>query len=244
MLFASATQAPPTLFRKLVSFAVYRIPFTMPALMWVLRRMQYALLSFYKDADDVRMIRTVAREKRMLLQPQEAHTLLALARMQASLDGDLAEVGVYQGASAKLICMAKGARTFWGFDTFEGLQDVSNSDRHWGVAFFRDGEYRSDRDEVAEYLRQFPNVELLAGFFPESAGAAAERQFTFVHLDVDTYASTLASLHFFWPRMVAGGIILTHDSHAAGVAKAVDEFVRETQARSFPTTGSQLALIK
>jgi pyruvate kinase len=46
--------------------------------------MDHVNIAFYKDADDVRMIRTVAREKRMLLQPQEAHTLLTLARMQAS----------------------------------------------------------------------------------------------------------------------------------------------------------------
>ena len=52
-------------------------------MMWAAEAMQYALLSFYKSADDVRLIRQVAGEKRMLLQPQEAHTILSLARMQA-----------------------------------------------------------------------------------------------------------------------------------------------------------------
>ena len=86
----------------------------MPALMWVLKRMQYALLSFYKSADDVRMIRQVAGEKRMLLQPQEAHTILSLARMQANLDGDLAEVGVFQGAQCQVLSDGEGRPgTFW-----------------------------------------------------------------------------------------------------------------------------------
>ena len=40
--------------------------------------------------------------------------------------------------------MVKGDRTFWGFDTFAGLKDVSNEDKHWGVAFFQDGDYSAD----------------------------------------------------------------------------------------------------
>ena len=35
----------------------------------------------------------------------------------------MAEVGVYQGVSAKLICEAKGDKELHLFDTFEGLPD-------------------------------------------------------------------------------------------------------------------------
>jgi O-methyltransferase len=239
----SPTQTPSTL-RKLIGFMIYRVPLVMPVLMFVLRRMQYLQLGFYKDGIDVKMIREAAREKRMLLQPQEAHTLLALARMQALIDGDLAEVGVFQGASAKLICRVKGDRHFWGFDTFAGLSDVSSADTHWGVSFFKSGGYSADQAGVASYLVEFPNVHLVPGYFPESAGAAASHQFSFAHLDVDTYESTLASLRFFWPRLVAGGLVLIHDSHAAGVMKAIDEFRAETSARAFSTTGSQFVIVK
>jgi O-methyltransferase len=230
--------------RKLTNFFIYRVPLVMPAILYFLHRVQYALLSFYKNPSDVALVRQVARERRMLLHPQEAFTLLALARMQAALDGDMAEVGVYRGASAKLICSAKGPRTFWGFDTFSGLQDVSSEDKHWGMSYFKSGQFAASQQEVADYLAPFDDVRLVPGYFPESAGDAAERRFSFVHLDVDTYASTLSSLRFFWPRMVAGGIIVTHDSHAQGVAKAVAEFLEESNARSFSTTCSQLAFVK
>jgi hypothetical protein len=156
----------------------------------------------------------------------------------------MAEVGVYRGASAKLICSAKGPRTFWGFDTFAGLKDVSSEDKHWGMTYFKSGQFAASQQEVADYLAGFNDVRLVTGFFPESAGDAAARSFSFVHLDVDTYGSTLASLRFFWPRMVAGGIVITHDSHAQGVAKAIAEFTAETGARSFMTTCSQLAFVK
>lgn len=231
--------------RRAFNFLIYRVPLVMPALMFFLKRVQYALLSFYKEPEDVRLIRTVAREKRMLLQPLEAHTILALARMQSSLEGDLAEVGVFQGASAKLICSVKGDRTFWAFDTFEdGLQDVSDADTHGGFAFFKSGQYESSQAMVTSYLAPYPNVEIRPGYFPESAGEATDREFSFIHLDVDTHDSTLACFRYFWPRMVPGGVMLTHDAHADGVGRAIETFAAESGGRWFSTTGSQVAFVK
>ncbi len=235
--------------RGIVNFLIYRVPFVMPVAMFFLKRVQFALLGFYKDPADVALVSQVGSERKMLLQPLEAYTILAMARMQSALEGDMAEVGVYQGSSAKLIATVKGGRTLWGFDTFAGLKDVSEEDTHWGISFFKSGQYDASQTDVERYLAEFENVRLVAGFFPESAGAeladeTTSRRFSFVHLDVDTHDSTLASLRFFWPRLVEGGIILTHDSHAAGVAKAAATFIQESRARSFETTGSQLAFLK
>lgn len=230
--------------RSLFHFLLYRVPLVMPTLRFFIKRMQFALLGFYKDPADLRLIKETGGERKMLLQPVEAHTILALARMQSQLGGDLAEVGVFQGASAKIICTVKGDRTFWGFDTFAGLPDVSDEDTHWGVSFFKAGQYRSSQKEVEAYLAPFNNCHLVTGYFPASAGPIEDRSFSFVHLDVDTHDSTLTSLRYFWPKMVPGGIILTHDAHAEGVAKAAKLFIEESDCRSFPTTGSQLAFVK
>ncbi len=52
-----------------------------------------------------------------------------------------------------------------------------------------------------------------------------ERRFSFVHLDVDLYESTLAGLEYFYPRLIPGGVILSHDySILAGVKKAFEDF--------------------
>lgn len=235
--------------RSLFNFVLYRVPLVMPTLMFLVKKMQYALLGFYKDPADVRLIKQAASDRKMLLQPVEAHTILAMARMQSQLDGDMAEVGVFQGASAKLICAVKGSRKFWGFDTFAGLQDVTEEDTHWGVSFFKAGQYQSSQNEVEKYLVEFENKQLVAGYFPESVGPESgididDRRFSFVHLDVDTHDSTLTSLRYFWPRMVPGGIILSHDGHAKGVAKAAKTFIDESDARSYTTTGSQIAFVK
>ncbi len=53
------------------------------------------------------------------------------------------------------------------------------------------------------------------------------KKFSFVHLDVDTYKSTLDCLAFFYGRMSRGEILISQDYHAAtGVRIAVDEFFR------------------
>ena len=229
---------------RVLRWCVYKMPGVMPTLHRVLRRMQMALLSYFRDPADAALISRVYRECKLELQPLEAYAILSLARAQAALDGDMAEVGMFQGGSAKLICAVKGDVPFWGFDTFEGLVDVGADDTHWGTNFFRNGAYRADEAAVRRYLGDAPGVTLTKGFFPASAGAAAGRRFSFVHLDVDTYASTLESLRFFWPRLVDRGVIVTHDSHAVGVARAAREFVAESGARTIPVGVSQLMFVR
>src|SRR4051794_26748289 len=103
----------------------------------------------------------------------------------AKIAGDLAEVGVYQGASAKLICENRAAdRELHLFDTFEGLPNPGAQD-HGYVP----GEYRCSLESVQEYLAQYRNVRFYKGLFPDTAGPVADRRFSFVNLDVDLYDS-------------------------------------------------------
>lgn len=238
---AAATQAGPG---RWLRWCVYKVPGVMPFLHAVLRRMQMSLLAYFRDPADVATIRRIYGECKFELQPLEAYAILSLARAQAGLGGDMAEVGMFQGGSAKLICTVKGDAPFWGFDTFEGLVDVGADDTHWGTTFFRNGAYRANEQSVRRYLGDAPGITLVKGYFPGSAGTAADRRFSFVHLDVDTYASTLESLRFFWPRLVDRGLIVTHDSHAVGVARAAREFVAETGARAIPVGVSQLMFVR
>jgi hypothetical protein len=77
-------------------------------------------------------------------------------------------------------------------------------------------------------LQGYEGVSFYAGRFPETAGPVMERRFSFVNLDVDLYESTSAGLEFFYPRMVSGGMILSHDySVLAGVRRAFDEFLAD-----------------
>jgi O-methyltransferase len=83
------------------------------------------------------------------------------------------------------------------------------------------------------------------GIFPTTAKPVEGKIFSFVHLDVSTYKSTLSCLEFFYPRMSTGGIILSHDYlNAFGVTKAFDEFFEERPKPVISLTGRQGLIMK
>ena len=174
----------------------------------------------YKGADVADMIGRVRSEVDCQILSNEGFMLYSLARAQRTFGGVMAEVGTYQGASAKIICEAKGDTPLHVFDTFEGLQDVSSDD-----PLFRQNDYAANEEQVRQYLSAYPNVTLHRGYFPADTGdAVADDTFSFVSLDVDTYQSTHDSLEFFYPRLMPGGILVSHDyAQAEGVRKAFDE---------------------
>ena len=65
--------------------------------------------------------------------------------------------------------------------------------------------------ELRRNLAGFPFVRVYRGWIPERFGEVGDRQFSFVHIDVDLYRPTLDSLRFFHPRLKAGGWIVVDD---------------------------------
>ena len=187
-------------------------------------RLELLGLGGHKDKDVVRLLRRVRRERRWLLTANEAFIVYSLARAQSKYEGHIAEVGAYQGGSAKVICEAKGDRPFHLFDTFEGLPPAAVQDGN----VHRVSQYSCSLESVQQYLAGYPNVSLYKGRFPESSGPVENLRFTFAHFDVDLYESTLGCLQFFYPRMIPGGVMLSHDySILSGVREAFAEFLRD-----------------
>ena len=206
---------------------------------------QFKLLSFYKEPKVVNLIKTVKKEVDLAFYPYEAYTVYSITHSQSKLDGDMAEVGVYQGGSAKLISEAKGNKTLHLFDTFTGLPPLSESDTHFGVKFWKENEFsNTSEDKVTKYLSKYDNVKIYQGKFPDTSEPVKNTMFSFVHLDVDLYQSTIDSLEFFYPRLIQGGIILTHDYHSDGVYKAFVEFFKSKQIPIIELSGSQCMIIK
>ena len=206
---------------------------------------QFKLLSFYKDKDIVDLIKSIKKEVDFAFYPYEAFMIYSVVRTQADMEGELAEVGVYQGGSAKLICEVKRDKDLYLFDTFTGLPEVSEDDTHFGEKHWYENEFSNTSEEaIKKLLSRYQNVHIMKGIFPESGKAIIEKKFCFVHLDVDLYKSTIESLRFFFPRMVKGGIIMVHDFHSDGIQKAFKEFKNENEIRLIELTGSQAMVIK
>jgi hypothetical protein len=205
---------------------------------------QFRILSFYKDAKIIDTIKSVKSEIDLAFFPQEAYLVYSIAKSQSEFEGDMAEVGVYRGGSAKLICETKKTKRLHLFDTFEGLPEVSEKDTHFGISFWKEKQFgNTSLESVKKYLSKYENVLFYKGMFPDTANPVTNARFSFVHLDVDLYKSTMDCLKFFYPRMVKGGIILSHDYHTGGVRSAFDEFFRDKKISLIELPGPQCMVI-
>ena len=208
-------------------------------------KFQYKLLSFYKEKKIVGLIKSIKNDVNFAFFPYEAYMLYSIAKSQQELDGDMAEVGVYQGGSAKLISEVKGDRKLFLFDTFIGLQELSDDDTHFGKKHWKKNEFSdTSLETVKDYLSSYNNIQIIEGEFPKTADCIHDSKFSFVHLDVDLYRSTIECLKFFYPRLVKGGIILVHDYHSDGIQKAFKEFLQDNKIHLIELTGSQSMIIK
>jgi O-methyltransferase len=164
--------------------------------------------------------------------------LFELLRKTADIPGDIAECGVFRGASLSamgLLVKQKGwSKKLIGLDSFEGFDDSIAHDIMIGgadidvkkVGGLNTTSYEMVSDKLAR-LGLSDSVELVKGFFKNTLGHFADRTFSYVHLDCDIYQSYLDTLEFFYPRMSPGGIISFdeyNDPPWPGCNQAVDEF--------------------
>jgi O-methyltransferase len=146
--------------------------------------------------------------------------------------GDIAEVGVGEGGTASLLNHHFADRKLLLFDTFTGFdtRDLArNDDLGLGGAPYALPPLSAER--VLDILPRPDNVELYAGWFPESATGLEDRRFALVHIDVGLYQPTYASLRWFSSRVNHGGYLLVADyehSSALGVSAAVQQHAKET----------------
>jgi len=202
---------------------------------------QMVLLGGHKDPEVVKLLRQVRRERRSLLTAYEAFTLYATARAFRHLPGAMAEVGVFAGASAKLLCEVKGDKPLHLFDTFEGLPPPTEPDG----PVHKVRQYTCSLESVQDYLQSYDNVHFHQGLFPDSAAELPPTEFAFVHFDVDLYESTRACLEYFYERMIPGGVMLSHDySLLAGVRKAIDESLADRPEKPIELPSTQCMIVK
>jgi len=160
---------------------------------------------------------------------------------------DIAECGVWKGHSAHMLSKIFSDNDFSGtfhiFDSFEGgLSDKVEKDKNL-IRDMSEHEvkiekeiFSSQQEQVANVLSEFHFVELYAGWIPEKFNEVSDKEFSFIHIDVDLYQPTIDSLEFFWKKLVDGGFIVVDDygsSQFPGASTAVDEFLKDHKASFF-----------
>jgi hypothetical protein len=186
-------------------------------------------------------------------------TLVRLLMDTDSLDGDVAECGCFMGLSSYLMCdyLRRHNSNFQGaryhlFDSFEGLSAPTLEDdvpeefeRAKEIeAMCAQGAFAASLDQVRRNLADFPDITFHPGWIPLTFHALSQRQYRFVHVDVDLYDPTLESLEYFYPRLAAGGVLVSDDYGWPGARMAIDEFCAERSVKLAVTDYQQAVLIK
>ncbi|MGH2509976.1 MAG: TylF/MycF/NovP-related O-methyltransferase, partial [Ktedonobacteraceae bacterium] len=147
--------------------------------------------------------------------------------------------------SARLIRDADPRRELHLFDTFEGLPEPDDTDAEFRMGKFEKGQFSCSLQSVRNYVGNEANVHFHRGLFPSSAECVVGEKFSFVHSDVDLYESTRSVLEFFYPRMIPGGVIVSHDYFSCqGPRKAFDEFFSGLPEPLIELPGDQIMAVK
>ena len=207
------------------------------------------------DGDFTRIFLTRDPKRGVSVTLDENYTLYQGVLATRGLEGCLAEVGVFRGGTSRMICEAKGEAPLYLCDTFEGMPMLQNDKDTKGV--WVNTHTTTSLDYVKDYVGGYPNVHFVKGIFPESVAKHPElemekQKFKFVNLDVDLYESTLQSLAWFWPRMVSGGWVVTHNynltygkwGNTPGVEKAFREYLKGESCRIVEIAETQALVIK
>lgn len=165
-------------------------------------------------------------------------------------DAAVAEAGVFRGEFAEVINRCFPTHRLYLFDTFESFdaRDLVYEDQFDRNEFVDAKDFLgTTADLVINRMPHKKQVVIRKGYFPETA-VGIDDTFCFVNLDMDLYKPTLEGLHFFYPKMKSGCVILVHDyfsENYVNVKKAVNEFTEECHAIKIPIgDGSSVAILK
>lgn len=172
---------------------------------------------------------------------QRMYNTTQFLRYSLDLSGDVVECGSFRGLSSYVFCnyIRIADSDFQGagyhiFDSFEGLSAPTDEDmianEEYGVVgkpSLAAGAFQGSLGTVKATLSDFPAVEYHPGWIPESFKNIAERNYKFVHVDLDLYEPIKAAVEYFYPRMVKGGVIMIDEygfPRWPGGQRALDEY--------------------
>jgi hypothetical protein len=152
--------------------------------------------------------------------------LLLFAAREAPAEGLMLEFGVEDGASLRYVA-SRVARSFHGFDSFEGLPE------HWSGTFEQKGKFgrAGALPPVPENARLYPGwfADSLPRFLAEHTGDPV----AFVHVDCDIYSSSVTVLQHLAERLRPGAVLVfdeyfNYPNWQRHEWRAFQEFVRDS----------------
>ncbi|MBF0382212.1 MAG: class I SAM-dependent methyltransferase [Magnetococcales bacterium] len=170
---------------------------------------------------------------KLLRRAQRALVLSQYFNHSLDLNGGHVECGVLRGFSALLLANIQKMRdpgylgeNLYLVDSFEGLSQPTQQDKivinpelleeNVSVFEYQKGHFAVDIEHVKKVMQPFANTTILKGWIPDVFVDLPEKEWAFVHIDVDLYEPTYSCMEYFVPRLVKGGCIINDDFSSPG----------------------------
>ena len=132
------------------------------------------------------------------------------------LEGDFVECGVNTGAYARALIeyinFNSLKKTFYLFDTYEGLPDflVSEAELIAGIDGYLGNHYKNVYEQVKETFKPF-KTKIIKGVVPETLSQFIGDKVCFLSIDMNIVKPEIAAANFFWDKLVVGGVMVLDD---------------------------------
>jgi O-methyltransferase len=167
---------------------------------------------------------------------------LSLCEKFKHINGCVVECGVWRGGmSAGIAELLGNERTYYLFDSFEGLPDAQEIDGQSAI------DWQSNKDDpryldncaaeqkISEQCMELSGaqkVNFIKGWFSETLpNAVFDQPIAILRLDADWYSSTMDCFTYLFDKVAKGGIIILDDYHVwDGCSRATHDFISQRKS--------------
>lgn len=187
------------------------------------------------------------------------YNLIQFFQQTLDLPGSIIECGCWKGLSSYIMCqylkrhhVKFQGENYFMIDSFEGLSQPQKEDLYTdpnNQQYFVQpkGHFQGELAEVKDNLKEFPAITYTKGWIPECLDTITDRQYKFVHLDLDLFEPISGSLKYFYPRLIKNGILIVDDYGSLdfpGARKAVDDFCTTNRIKLLTISSGQGIIFK
>jgi hypothetical protein len=145
------------------------------------------------------------------------HVLCWAASHAMHLEGDFVDCGVHTGIFARAVVnftsFQKTQKKYFLLDTFNGLDEKYSSDEELKRNKLMGYDLENSDllfKQVENTFKDF-NVKIIKGTVPDTLVNVDSDKICYLSIDMNCIAPEVATLEFFWDKMVSGGVIILDD---------------------------------
>lgn len=183
------------------------------------------------------------REYTMMPETTFNNNLFVADKFASRIDGDVVECGVWRGGMIASLAATLGKnRTYYLFDSFEGLPEATAKDGDAALVWQKSTDaptyYDNCRAEVDYSIKAMSltgcKYEIIKGWFDQTLPAFnSTKKIALLRLDGDWYDSIKSCLVNLYPHVVKNGLIIIDDYYTwDGCSRAVHDYLSEIKSSS------------